>query len=218
MATILSFLLLFGMVNAVAPEITITDPDGNSFFSHRGDIIITFDISDADTNIASGVLIDLNFSSSITEGTGTVIIEDLNLSDASCSSDDLSSVVQCSHTFTPSDVSSSGTFFILALADDQNSTVNTNFDANGSFVFTKLSKEDALCTSVSSDLFAANGCVDEDGFEDATTSALSIGVLEFGDSTGLIIFLIIFGILISIIVAAITAMLVLKGKIPGFKS
>ncbi len=219
LATILSLLFIMGAVSAVAPEITVIETNGDSLFSHRT-FSIDFNISDVDTNISSGILIDFNFSSSIVEGTGTVITVDLNLSEANCTSDDRSIVFQCSFSFNPavSPIIPTGTsFFILALADDQNSSVNTNFDANGSFDFTKLSTEDALCTSVSTDLFAANGCVDEDGFEDATTSALSIGALEFGDSSGLIIFLLVFGILITIIVAALTAMLVLKGKMPGLK-
>ena len=50
---------------------------------------------------------------------------------------------------------------------------------------------DLLCSEISDDLSAAGGCVDEDGFEDATTSTLSIGMIEIGDSFGIIVFMFI---------------------------
>ena len=215
LAAILIFMFLMGTVYAVAPEITVTSPTGDSLFSHRDTTItIDFNISDPDTNVANGVLVDFNFSTSTTDGTGTVIIVDLNLSDASCSSDDLSSTVQCSTSFNSIAVTSSGTFFILALADDQNAAANTNFDANGSFVFTKLSKEDALCASISDDLSTANGCVDEDGFEDSTTSSLSIGMLELGDSSGIIILMFVLALIAVIGVGIMVRAAVLRKKIP----
>ena len=218
LATILSLLFIMGTVNAIAPDINITSPSGESLFSHRNTTLtIDFNIFDPDTN-ANGVLLDLNFSTSTTQGTGTGIIIDLNLSNASCSSDNFATTAQCSHTFNTGIVTSSGTFFILALADDQNATVNTNFDANGSFVFTKLSKEDALCASISSDLFVANGCVDEDGFEDATSSSLAIGTLEFGDASGLLIFLLIVTMLVVVFTAAILKFTKLGEMIFGKKN
>ncbi len=77
--------------------------------------------------------------------------------------------------------------------------------------------QDILCSSISDDLNAAGGCVDEDGFEDATTSTLSIGMLEVGDSSGLIVLMIVIAIIVTVLVSAITAFVVLGRKVPGMK-
>ncbi len=44
---------------------------------------------------------------------------------------------------------------------------------------------DLLCSSISDDLNVAGGCVDDDGLEDAVTSATGLFVLEGGDSSSL---------------------------------
>lgn len=212
---IFSFLLILGMVNAATiSDINVTAPIATITYSHKL-IIIDFNISDIDTN-AAGILLDLNYSTSATQGTGTVIVDDLNLLLAGCSSNSLNTgAVQCSVTFNPINVTDSATYTILAYAfDGNNLAAQTNFDTSGSFIFNKLEKEDLLCTAISDDLFQANGCVDSDGFEDATTSSLSIGMLEAGDSSGLAIFLLIFGGLVTITFGAVAGFVLLKGRFP----
>ena len=68
---------------------------------------------------------------------------------------------------------------------------------------------DALCSTISDDLSEAGGCVDEDGFEDSTTSSLSIGMLELGDSSGIVIFMIVLAI-INAIFAGLTILKSIK--------
>ena len=73
--------------------------------------------------------------------------------------------------------------------------------------FAATGDEDLLCKAISDDLNTAGGCVDEDGFEDATTSSLSIGMLELGDSSGLLILMFVLGV-----VAAVLIGIVIKGS------
>ncbi len=208
LAVILGLLLILGIVNAADPEITVQVPRGDTIHSHRT-FTIDYNVVDSDTN-AIGMKLDLNFSSSQSQGTGTVLTNDANVT---CT--DLNVVAaSCSFTFdfAAATAPSSGLYFVLAFIDDGNG--GTNFDTNGSFNFVKLSKEDALCASISGDLAIANGCVDSDGFEDATTSTLSIGTLEIGDNSGLVILMIVVAIIVAVLISAITAFLVLGKKLP----
>ncbi len=72
------------------------------------------------------------------------------------------------------------------------------------FTFAANGNQDLLCSSISDDLNAAGGCVDEDGFEDATTSSMSVGMLEIGDkfdSIGVIIVIILGSLILSFLIA-----------------
>ena len=69
--------------------------------------------------------------------------------------------------------------------------------------FAATGDEDLLCSAISEDLNSAGGCVDEDGFEDATTSALSIGMLEVGDSFGLLVLMFIIAVITAVLTGAI---------------
>ena len=214
LATIFSFLLILGMVSAAIPDMNITAPSGETLFSHRN-ITIDFNVSDLDTN-ANGLSIDLNFSTSASQGTGTILIDNADLnSTTSITCNDLNlATSRCSFTFAGRLIPSSGSYFIIGSATDGETTT---FDANGNFTFIRLPKEDALCATISSDLFAAGGCVDEDGFEDATTSSLAIGTLEFGDSFGLLVFLFIIAILAVVLTAVVLKFTVLGEMIFGRK-
>ena len=70
-------------------------------------------------------------------------------------------------------------------------------------VFAATGDRDILCKSISSDLNVAGGCVDEDGFEDATTSSLAIGMLEIGDSFGLLVLMFIIAVIAAVLTGAI---------------
>lgn len=69
--------------------------------------------------------------------------------------------------------------------------------------FAATGDEDLLCSAISEDLSTAGGCVDEDGFEDATTSALSIGMLEVGDSSGLLVLMFIIAVIAAVLTGAV---------------
>jgi len=79
-------------------------------------------------------------------------------------------------------------------------------------VYAAIGNPDTLCSAISTDLNTAGGCVDEDGFEDATTSTLAIGMLEVGDSSGLIILMVVIAIIVSVLVGAVTAVIILGKK------
>ncbi len=202
----LFILLISANAFAVAPDINVTAPIGETLYSHR-QITIDFNIFDADTD-AIGMLFDFNFSTTAEAETGTVIVKDLNGLLANCDSTDFSTTSQCSFSFTFSQPSApaSGSYFIVASARDDSDTTH---DANGSFNFIKLSKEDTLCATISDDLAQANGCIDDDGLEDTVTSGTGMFVLEGGDSSSLM-WLTIVGFLI-IVIAGFGIALYIKG-------
>lgn len=186
---LLAFLFLAGMVFALSPDLNMVAPEGGTYYSHRT-IQIDMNISDADTN-APNLQLDLNYSTSSSEGTGTVIIADVNMTAANgitCDSQNFLTRTVCHYTWTVPTTVASGDYFILGRADIADDS-NSDFDAtNTAFTFVRLSNSDGLCASVSDDLAVANGCVGDEGVEDGTTSALSLWILSFGDKASLIVF------------------------------
>lgn len=107
-------------INIVTPSATGIQIKGGSVF------VIDFDVSDADNN---SLLIDLNFSASSTQGTGTVIIDDTNTDSATitCDDSDFSNSTNC--TFNWTTPTSDANFFILAVASDGSVQSADDFNA-----------------------------------------------------------------------------------------
>lgn len=106
------------------PDINVVTPSETGIQIKGGDVfVIDFNVSDPDSN---SLLIDLNFSTSNTQGTGTVIINDENTTGGliTCADSDFSDSTNC--TFSWTTPTSDANFFVLALASDG---VNTSFDA-----------------------------------------------------------------------------------------
>ncbi|KKN43738.1 hypothetical protein LCGC14_0700200 [marine sediment metagenome] len=99
-----------------APDINVTSPNATGTQIKGGDVFsITFDVADADSN---SLLIDLNFSSSSTQGTGTEITNDTNTDSATitCDDSDFSNSTNCSFSWTTP--TSDANFFMLVTAND----------------------------------------------------------------------------------------------------
>ena len=93
---------------------------------------INISIADDDTN-AAGMTIDLNYSPSQTQGTGTAIINDTNMGNLTCDSNDFSSPQECKYTWNITAVAN-GTYYILIEANDG---ANTDFNSgNSTFAIT----------------------------------------------------------------------------------
>ena len=62
---------------------------------------------------------------------------------------------------------------------------------------------DNLCGSISDDLNAAGGCIDDNDLEDTITSSAGLFVLEGGDKSGLLMLFVVIGVLVGIVTAAV---------------
>ena len=101
---------------------------------------INISILDADTN-ANNQLIDINYSSSSTQGTGTVIANDLNLATGLvCDSNDLSSRRYCIYNNWDFSAVDDGNYFILVEVNDGSGTAfdasNYAFEILGAYIGT----------------------------------------------------------------------------------
>ena len=103
-----------------APVLTVVYPNGNEYFLDPATITIDFNVSDAYPEI----LIDLNYSSSNSQGTGTPLLlsESINGAIILCSG------IECSYTWNTSGVSD-GNYYILIDASDG---LYNSFDASDS--------------------------------------------------------------------------------------
>ncbi len=111
-------LITFGAeeTSAQPPDINVTSPNATGTQIKGGDVFsITFDVQDPDTN---SLLIDLNFSSSSSQGTGTIIINDVNTDSATitCDDSDFSNSTNCFFSWTTPTLDAN--FFMLASATD----------------------------------------------------------------------------------------------------
>lgn len=116
------------LVDNNAPVILITHPNGGEEFVNPLAITIDFNITDVYLN----VLIDLNFSLSDSQGTGTEVLIDEDITGANIICDG----VQCSYVWDTSSVAD-GNYYILINATDQNFS---SFDASdGDFnIYTEI--------------------------------------------------------------------------------
>ncbi len=100
-------------------------------------IDINISIQDPDTNTFD-MTIDINYSSSQTQGTGTNIINDVNLATLKCDSNNLTTPQQCKYTWIITGVSN-GTYYILTEINDGG---RTDFNAGtGTFTITNSNNE-----------------------------------------------------------------------------
>ena len=112
--------------NTAPPDATVLYPMNNESFNAGNTIDINIAISDPDTN-AQGITIGLSYSTSPTEGTGTSICNDCNLSTMlDCDSNNLSTSQQCKYSWNTTGISANN-YYILAKVSDPNQ--NTDFDA-----------------------------------------------------------------------------------------
>ena len=114
--------------NIHPPVVSITAPTSTGTLLKGGSVYsITFNLSD-EKDSAVGLLFDLNYSSSASQGTGTVIINDGNVaitSGLSCDSNIIVTTTNCSYAWSvPSD---DANYFILLSATDDS---NISFDAS----------------------------------------------------------------------------------------
>lgn len=116
------------------PDANVLYPINNESFNARNTIDINIAISDPDTN-AQGITIDINYSTTQTEGTGTSICNDCNLSTSlNCDSNNLSTSQQCKYSWNTSGIPA-GNYYILAKVSDPNG--NNDFNAGtGTFTLT----------------------------------------------------------------------------------
>ena len=122
----------FEILNSV--DLNITTINGEDYkihpvFAYGLDKNITIDFNVYDTSNRR-LTIDLNYSQSITQGTGTVIVKDLNLTAAYCPNQDFRTVSKCSYSWDYSTVAD-GNYGIIGLVTNSNSLTDFNTsDAN----------------------------------------------------------------------------------------
>jgi len=119
-------LLSFGAdeTSVATPDFNIVAPSATGIMIKGGMVYeVSFDVQDADSN---NLLIDLNYSTSSSQGTGTEIINDSNTlsGSISCVDNDFSNSTNCTYSWTTP--AADGNFFMLGLASDG---TNTDFDA-----------------------------------------------------------------------------------------
>lgn len=122
-------------VEASSPDVNVLYPITGSFDKISNPVIdINFSILDLDTN-ANNILVDLNYSSSASQGTGTIILNDNNLDNGFvCDSNDLSAARVCTYHWNISSIPT-GTYYILAKASDG---VQSDFSSgSGTFEVTR---------------------------------------------------------------------------------
>ena len=192
-AIFLIMLASFSM--ALAPTVTVVHPNGGETFDKLtvSTVDINFNVIDPDSN---SLLIDLNFSTSNTQGTGTVIINDVNTDSATitCADSDFSNTTLCTFSWDISGVANA-TYFILSNASDGN-VLTDDFDASDSS-FTIITT--VLPTAVTIDLDNIGEIVNN-----STRIGAEIvgGIADQGDIIGLGIGLAIaFGFIASAILA-----------------
>ncbi len=125
---LLAMLLVPSIVYAsmdVNIEAIDTNPDASvlptfSYYSD-GNLTIDFNVQSTDSNT---IFIDLNYSSSNTQGTGTVILEDYNAGTATvCATADLNSQTACSWDWNiSSSLVADGNYYILIFVDNNTAT------------------------------------------------------------------------------------------------
>jgi hypothetical protein len=136
--TIFGLVFLFVLSNAhAAVDVNILQIDSTldtadlapfSYYSD-GNLTIDFNVQSPDNN---SLLVDLNYSSSSTEGTGTAIVNDLNTETAAiCGDNDLVNSTACSWDFNiNSALVSDGNYFILISISDGSNTDFNPSDSN----------------------------------------------------------------------------------------
>ncbi len=103
------------------PDVNVVAPMAREQFFKKDIILIDLSIVDHDTN-ASELTIDLNFSTSRTQGTGEVLLDGQNLwTNLTCDSNNLFTEKNCRYVWNTDGVSA-GTYFITVQITDNNSS------------------------------------------------------------------------------------------------
>ncbi len=118
-------------------------PDANVVYPIAGEtynktvtstIDLNFSIADFDTN-AFDLNIDINYSATNTQGSGTAIVNDTNLATLTCDSNNLATTPKCKYRWNISAIAD-GTYYILAVVNDD---YNSDFSAGAStFILTTV--------------------------------------------------------------------------------
>ncbi|MCX6804314.1 MAG: LamG domain-containing protein [Candidatus Diapherotrites archaeon] len=97
-------------------------------YARDGNLVVDYNVFDADGGVQR---IDLNYSLSRAQGTGTSIVQDFNLTSSNCARTDWNTLaVDCNYSFSLSGITD-GNYFILAkITDDGNSTAFKASDLN----------------------------------------------------------------------------------------
>ena len=120
--------VLSGIAQATDFDVDITTPNGGELIKTTSIINIDFVVQHGDSN---SVLVDLNFSTSNVQGTGTPIITDVNTDSATitCVDSDFSDPTSCSFSWDTTGVADNN-YFILINASALGIEVTDESDAN----------------------------------------------------------------------------------------
>ena len=97
------FLIFFATLVSAVPDVNLLSPQSNESYSVGTSVTIDFNVSDADNN---RLTLDLNYSATATQGLGTVIEHDLNLTSVYCTDQDWDGAFgsTCSYTWNTTGV------------------------------------------------------------------------------------------------------------------
>ena len=219
------FLLFFATLVSAVPDVNLLSPQSNESFVVGTSVTIDFNVSDNDNN---RLTLDINYSALATQGSGTVIEHDLNLTETYCTRQDWGtgdgiSGSTCAYTWdttgVPADcytISGSGNltitacnYFILLDVNNYQSAIGTDFNAGSSYIIITLT------SAVNVDLNNIGSLVNN-----ATTLGDFVmkGVKDQGGLIGLAIGLIIaIGLLITLIFSVIAIIPRLINQVKRFK-
>ena len=79
------FLIFFATLVSAVPDVNLLSPQSNESYTVGTSVTIDFNVSDADNN---RLTLDMNYSATATQGSGTVIEHDLNMTDIYCTDQD----------------------------------------------------------------------------------------------------------------------------------
>ncbi len=138
----------------IAPDMNVVYPINLEIFSPNSVIDLNFAFRDYDTN-AHQMKLDVNYSSSQTQGTGTTIVIDQNVAMMTCDNNNFETAVRyCKYSWNTTGVSN-GSYYIIALARDANGSSDFN---SGNQTFT-LGTADSCTPTINQDWVIKDTCV-----------------------------------------------------------
>ena len=147
------FLIFFATLASASPDVNMVSPQSNESYSVGTSVTIDFNVSDLDNN---RLTLDMNYSALATQGSGTVIEHDLNLSSTYCTDQDWDDGASslCSYTWDTTGVpagcytiSGSGNlavtgcnYYILLDVNNYSFTSTTGSDYNAGSSYITITK------------------------------------------------------------------------------
>lgn len=154
--------------------VDIIHPDGGESFNNViiSTIDINFNVQSPDTNL---LFIDLNFSTSSTEGTGTVIIQDINTDSAliTCADADFTDTTLCTFSWNIDAVADDNYFILVNVTDEFSTASDFNVSDAVFEIFTPIVEAECVIDLEVSLYLGQYLQINYSGFDDSGTFILT---------------------------------------------